>query len=230
MAAMSARRLKPVDPVEEEQLARLIVIDPDTGERVGTYGELTQELSDLLATAERNERTWRMRCRELERDRDAEAEESPVWPAAVRVFDYWRERCRHPGSEWTRERFEMIAPHLERSNTGKGKAGKLTPELIGRNEEICKLAVDGIAFDPFVTIGKNGRQVIHDGLHLVFGSTDLLEKRCKMAPLERIREVFGSDKGGSDGTRPDDQPEPGGETAAPGGSQQGSLLEGGGQT
>lgn len=180
----SARHLRPVEAPPELRL-----VNADTGETFDLAAHV-QELQDQIAGLQRDIRGWASRYGELKRDRQAEAEESPVWPAALRVFDYWRQQCRHPRSEWTLDRFEMIRPHLERSNTGKGKAAKLTPDLIARNEEICKLAVDGIAFDPYTTVGKNGRQIVHDGLHLVFGDTDALEKRCKMAPAERIREVF----------------------------------------
>lgn len=185
MSAEPARHLAPV-PAETP----LIVVDPETGERVGMLAEHTQERDDVIAGLQRDVKGWAARYAELKRDKNAEAQESPVWAAALRVFDHWRLCCKHPGAEWTLDRFEMIRPHLERSNTGKGKAKKLTPELISRNEEICKLAVEGIAFDPYVTTGKNGRAITHDGLHLVFGDADLMEKRCKMAPVERIREVF----------------------------------------
>jgi hypothetical protein len=181
-----ARHLRAAD--EPDDVPKLLV-DPGTGQTFDLEGYV-QGLRDELAGAERDLRGWRTRHANLLRDKEAEAEESPVWPAAVRVFDHWRKACKHPGSEWTYDRFELIRPHLERSNKGKGKASKLTPELIARNEEICKLAIDGIAFDPYVTQAKNGRSICHDGLHLIFGSADLLEKRCKMAPVERIREVF----------------------------------------
>lgn len=186
MSAQPRRHLQPApDPVDPA----LVVLNIDTGEQLPLADHL-QGLEDELAGAQRDLSTWRRRHAELQRDKEAEAKESPLWPAAVQVFDYWRKRCKHMGSEWNLDRFEMIRPHLERSNTGKGKASKLTEELLARNIEICKLAVDGIAFDPFVSEGKNGRSIVHDGLHLVFGSTDLLEKRCKMAPTERIHEVF----------------------------------------
>lgn len=186
--AEPARHLRPV----EDQPPGLLVVNPATGES-RPVAEITQPLEDQIEGTERDLRSWRTRYANLLRDKEAEAEESPVWPAAVRVFDYWRERTGHGKSEWTYERFEMIRPHLERSNTGKGRAKKLTPDLIERNEEICKLAVDGLVFDPFTKPGKNGRLVVHDGLHLAFGGEDpagALEKRCKAAPIERIREVF----------------------------------------
>lgn len=164
-----------------------ILVDPATGQTYDVRSRF-QVLEDSYVGAERDLRTWRARYADLHRDKEGEARESELWPVALRVFDYWRKQCRHPGAEWTLERFEMIRPFLERSNTGKGKATKLSLELVARNEELCKLAIDGIAFDPYVTIGKNGREIRHDGLHLIFG--EKFEARCKAAPVERIREVF----------------------------------------
>ena len=220
---------------EDEQLANCLVVDPETGQAVGTYGDLMRQMNDQLAGAERDVRTWRARYADLKRDKEAEAEESPVWPAAIAVFDYWRERTGHRGAEWNLDRFELIRPHLERSNTGRGRrAAKLTPELISRNVEICKLAIDGIVLDPFVSEGRNGRQIVHDDLHLVFGKSrqgaSYFEKRCKMAPVERIREVFGRREESNDGDNRETPADPRAATGAPGRSQQGSLLEGGAET
>ena len=188
MSTQPSRHLRPApEPVD----AALVVLNLQTGEQTPLEEHL-QGLSDELAGAERDLKTWRRRHAELTRDRWREAQDGPLWPAAVAVFDYWRKQCKHPRSEWTLDRFEMIRPHLERSNTGKGRASKLSEELIARNVELCKLAIDGIAFDPFVTVAKNGRKIVHDGLHLIFEGTDVFEKRCKMAPAERIREVFPS--------------------------------------
>lgn len=185
MSALPDRHLR---PVPEE--VPLIVVNPQTGERVGTLAEHKQPVEDALAGAERDLNKWRTLHAKLLRDKEGEARESELWPRALEVFDYWRVECKHPLAEWTYDRFELIRPHLERSNTGKGKAKKLTPEMVERNVEICKLAVDALAFDPYTTLGKNGRLIRHDGLHLAFADADTLEKRCKLAPAERIREVF----------------------------------------
>jgi len=183
----NARHLRPVGAGEEPIPA--VLVDPATGQ-TWNLADRVLGLEDALAGAERDLNTWRRRHADLLRDKEAEARESELWPAALEVFDHWRAACRHPRAEWTYDRFELIRPHLERSGTGKGKAKKLTVEQVRRNVEICKLAVDALAFDPFTTRGKNGRPIVHDGLHLAFADADTLEARCKKAPAERIREVF----------------------------------------
>lgn len=172
-------------PVEDE--VPLIVVNPQTGERVSLLRDHTQALEDQIAGLQRDIRGWAARHADLKRDKDAEAEESPCWPAAVRVFDHWRRVCKHPRAVFTLDRFELVRPWLERL----GDKGA-TPEVrLAEAEAMCLLAVDGIAHDPFTTQRKNGTKKKHDGWHLIFGTAERFEERCNAAPLERIREVIG---------------------------------------
>jgi len=189
MSAQPGRHLR---PVEEE--VPLIVVNPETGERVGMLADHTQERDDVIAGLQRDVKGWAARYAELKRDKDAEAQESPVWPAALRVFDYWRQQCKHPRSEFSLDRFEMIRPHLERLSAKKRGRSDDPKERLEHAEALCKLAVDGLAFDPFVTTQKNGRSKSHTGWHLAFETADRFEARCNAAPLERIREVMGQPK------------------------------------
>jgi hypothetical protein len=180
-------------PDPDDQLPEVLV-DPETGLTYNVRARV-QALEDQVAGAERDLNGWRTRHANLLRDREAEARETDIWPAAVEVFDYWRKRTGHRGAEWTMDRFDLIRPHLERSNTGKGRAKKMTAELLARNVELCKLAIDGLVFDAYVSEAKNGRKIVHDGLHLVFGKNaktgaDYFEARQHRAPIDRIREVF----------------------------------------
>lgn len=184
----ASRPLRSV-PDEDNGLATFIVVDPGTGEQVGTFGEVTQDLTDHISGLQRDVAAEHRRYENLKRDREAEARESPVWPAAVRVFDYWRKQCRHAKAEWTLDRFDQLRPFLELSGKGKGRTSKLNDDLIARNEARCMLAIDGIAFDPYETPRKNGSMRRHDGWHLIFGNADQFEERCKAAPVERIEEV-----------------------------------------
>lgn len=182
MSVDPARHLAPV--LDETPL---IIVNPETGVRIGLLSEHTQRLEDEIAALQRDIRGWGARYGELKRDKDAEAEESPVWPAALRVFDHWKRVCKHPRSVFTLDRFELIRPWLEKLGDKKAKPQQRLEEA----EALCKLAVDGIAHDPYITTRKNGTQKRHDGWHLIFASAERFEDRCNAAPIERIREVLG---------------------------------------
>jgi hypothetical protein len=187
---MSAEPARHLAAAPEAMAPEMIVVDPD-GMRVGVLGDFVQKLEDEIAGLQRDVRGWAARHAELKRDKDAEAEESPVWPAALRVFKYWRTACKHPRSEFTLDRFEMIRPHLEKlAAPGKDRSTDAA-ERLAHAEAVCKLAVDGIAFDPYISVRKNGTKKRNDGWHLCFGTRDQFENRCNAAPLERIREVMG---------------------------------------
>lgn len=182
---MSAQPDRHLRPAEEEK--PLIVVNPDTGERIGMLADHTQPLLDQVAGLQRDVRGWTQRHAELKRDKDAEAAKSPCWPAALRVFDHWRRECKHSRSVFTLDRFELIRPWLEK--LGDKQADPET--RLAEAEAMCKLAVDGIAFDPFITKRGNGTKKRHDGWHLIFETAEKFEERCNAAPLERIREVMG---------------------------------------
>lgn len=182
MAAEPARHLKPVS----DEVA-LIVVNPDTGERVGQLADYTQRLEDEIAGLQRDIRGWAARYGDLRRDKDAEAKESPVWPAAVRVFEYWRRQTgKTKRTVFTLDRFELVRPWLEKLGDPKAKPAERLEEA----EALCKLAVDGIAFDHYIEKAKNGIDRHHTGWHLIFKEADQFEKRCNSAPRERLAEVL----------------------------------------
>lgn len=189
------RKLQAVETTPIPDGLRVISAD---GEMLGDFTGQLQALEDQIAGQERDLRGWRARYADLKRDREAEAEEDPLWPQVVEVFNYWKKTCRHPRSPFTVDRFEMAAPYVK-------KFGK----------EMCMRAVDGIAFDPFVTVRKNGTPRRHDGWHLIFGAAEKFEERCNAAPLP---------EGNDDDAADDDGPRGTNEGLAPG--QQGSLPTG----
>lgn len=173
-------------PVEDKP--DFLVVNPLTGEPAGKLEEHLQPLLDQIAGLQRDIQGWTMRFAELKREKEAEAENSQVWPAALRVFDYWRTQTgRTKRTVFTLDRFEMVRPWLEKLGDPKCKA----EERLAEAEALCKLAIDGIVFDHFVEQAKNGTERHHTGWHLIFKEADLFEKRCNSAPLERIREVIG---------------------------------------
>lgn len=184
MSAQPDRHLRPV-----EDTAPLVVVNAETGERVGMLVDHVQSLEDEVAGLQRDIRGWAARFGDLKRDKDAEAEKSEVWPAAVRVFDYWRVRTgRSKRTVFTLDRFEMVRPWLEKLGNPKASPD----DRLAEAEALCKLAVDGIAFDHYVERAKNGTERHHTGWHLIFKEADQFEKRCNSAPREKIAEAIGN--------------------------------------
>jgi hypothetical protein len=111
--------------------------------------------------------------RRLKADKERERK-SYVWRETVeRIFDYWREACRHPNSKLTGDRFDAVRWALDS----------------GYTEAQIMLAIDGAAFDPFVTRQRNGRMKRHDDLALLNEGKRIEAWACKAPrPVERRRE------------------------------------------
>jgi hypothetical protein len=175
----------------EPQEPNLVVMNTDTGEQLQLEDYL-QGLRDEVSGLQRSLGAEHRRYEQLKRDKLAEAKEAEIWPAGLRVFEHWRKRCKNGSKRttFTLDRFEMIAPFLEQYGDRKAPPEQRLEEA----EALCKLAVEGIAFDHYETPGKNGKMVHHIGWHLIFGEADLFEKRCNAAPVEMIRKVLGGER------------------------------------
>jgi len=94
--------------------------DPETGELVEVTPEALEDrivrLEDELAEAHRLIRSQAYRIGVLTRDHQAEAESSPHWPIAVRLFEYHNRLLGHPGAEWNLKRFAMVRRELKKKN------------------------------------------------------------------------------------------------------------------
>jgi hypothetical protein len=128
-------------------------------------GSLIQQLYDQVSGLETEVRAWRRRYAELARDREAEAEAHKLWPAAVELFGYWKQACRHPNSAWTADRFFEVQPCL-------AKYG----------EAMCRKAIDGVAFDAYTVTRRNGSVKRFDSWDFVFKSAARLEECANRAP------------------------------------------------
>jgi hypothetical protein len=155
----------------------LRLVRPDTGEVIETecdrcevIGHELAETADQLQGAEREIRAWRRRYANLKRDVEAEAKAHPRWDEAREVFDYWREKCRHPNSKLNAERFNLVEPYLRADGL-----------------EMCKRAIDGAAFDPFITARRNGSKKRHDGWELIFRDRGKFEEFVNKAPKGDVR-------------------------------------------
>lgn len=143
----------------------LAAVDPDTGEILDRCPGCA-ERDDQIRGLERDLNAWRLRYADLARDKERDAELSDHWEAANRLMAYWRERCNHPRSRMSVSRFELIEPFLRKDG-----------------EDLCRRAIDGAAYDPFVTTRKNGTQKRHDGWDLIFRDRAKFEEFCNRAPL-----------------------------------------------
>lgn len=155
-----------------ETARHLHIVDAETGEQLDGCPSCAV-LEDKLKGAERDLNGWRARYAELHRDKWAQAQASKVWPFAVEVFDYWREKCNHPNCEWDLARFTLVEPFLKRTKYGK---------TIEERVALCRRAIDGYAFDCFVTTRRNGSTRRHDGFDLIFRDASHFEEGVNKAP------------------------------------------------
>lgn len=137
-------------------------IDPETGE---VTCDSCRALEDQIIGLQRDIRGWAARYAELKRDRQGEAEEHDLYDDAHDIFKFWRSVCHHPKSRFDAQRFELIRPHLEKHG--------------GR---LCRQAIEGAAFDPFITQRKNGSAKRHDGWELIFRDAGKFEEFVNRAP------------------------------------------------
>lgn len=137
-------------------------VDPETGEVTCAS---CRALEDQIIGLQRDIRGWAARYAELKRDKEGEAERHELWGDARDIFTFWTVACKHPKSRFDASRFELIRPHLEKHG--------------GR---ICRQAIEGAAFDPFITQRKNGSAKRHDGWELIFRDAGKLEEFVNRAP------------------------------------------------
>lgn len=120
---------------------------------------------DHIAGLQRDIRGWTARYAELKRDKEADAKKNTLWPAAVELFEYWQSVCKHPRAGWDADRFYLVEPFLKSDGM-----------------DLCRRAIDGAAFDPFVTTRRNGSKKRHDGWELVFRDRSKFEEFVNKAP------------------------------------------------
>jgi hypothetical protein len=132
---------------------------------VDDKGQLHEDQCPNCAGAEKEVRAWRVRYANLKREVDGEFRDHELWPQAVKLFEFWKERCKHPRSKFTPERFEQILPHLR-----------------DEGPEICERAIEGAAFDPYTTQARNGSTIRHDSWSLIWRNREKVESFANRAP------------------------------------------------
>ncbi len=98
-----------------------------------------------------------------------EAEEGhKAFPSFKRCHDYWRERCRHPRTNYAIEDFKLWLPLYEEHGL-----------------DICLRAIDGAAYEPFISTRKNGSKHRHDEWELIHRNGHKFREFVNKAPYHK---------------------------------------------
>ncbi len=145
--------------------SQLRLVDPETGE----FHERPQSNIVLEDTVEGLQHTVRSQAAtigklkaELKPDEDHD-----LFPAAKRLHDFWRERCNHPKSKFSVERFKEALPRLKE-----------------HDEAMCRRAIEGAAYDCYRKVRKNGTVKRFDDWGLIFRA-NMFEEFANRAPYHK---------------------------------------------
>lgn len=151
----------------------LRLVNPETGE---ITDEACPNCADLTYKLEELTRKYHGSLSQIGRlraDKGREARAHELFPTVKELFDYWRDRCKHPGSKFTPERFWQAVDIVEEYG-----------------EAACRRAIDGAAYDPWITKRKNGSEKRHDAWDLVFKSSAKMEDFANRAPRSRAASLL----------------------------------------
>lgn len=127
----------------------------DQGELIEDPALEIRRLQDEVMGLKRDVRAWHYRYAELARDKEQEAMDHKLWPAAVELFAYWKQVCKHPQTEWMSDRFWIVLPFLKKYGFYK-----------------CKAAIAGAAYDHYSDTRRNGTAVHYNEWHRIFSAKD----------------------------------------------------------
>lgn len=98
-----------------------------------------------------------------------EAEEGhEAFPKFKRCHDYWKERCHHPRTSYAIEDFKLWLPLFDEYGM-----------------DACLRAIDGAAFDCYVSTRKNGSKHRHDEWSLIHRNGDKFREFVNKAPYHK---------------------------------------------
>lgn len=178
---------------------RVVEVDDTSGEITYLDSEglaaLEAERDKLkadLANAERDLRGKRAIIANLERDKVRQRLEHPDREFIVRVCRYWHAKCRPDDHAKTRPRIDPISP--DRFDAVAALAEMQEIRVVdGRRRkawkyeaEHFKAAIDGAAFDPFVTVMRNGKPKPQNDLEQVCRMVSKFEAFIEKAPYEPV--------------------------------------------
>ena len=127
------------------------------------------EKAEQVKGLEKDLRSWRTKCANLERDKERDAREDGMWQLAQRLFELWKSVTNHKRSPFSGERFFECAPFLRRPGHG--------PRMVAR-------AIVGIAHDPYITMRRNGTEKRYDEWFRIFINSDKFEECVNKAPKD----------------------------------------------
>lgn len=175
----------------------LQLVDGDTGEVVESrelaalQAALEKAQADLK-NAEKDLRAKRRIITQLQEDKARERLEHPQRDLIRGICKYWHQVCRPEDYEGRRrivsdspDRFDAVAAlvEMERIVRDEGVKGKRRREWVYEREHFAA-AINGAAFDPFVTVHKNGKQERHNDLSQICKDVTRFERAIAKCPYE----------------------------------------------
>jgi hypothetical protein len=150
----------------------LRLVDSDgviVGEQEAGGCAACRQMEDQIDGLERDVRAWRARYADLARDVEKEAKRHPLYEKAEKLFGEWQHLTGHTRSKWSPDRFKVAQPFLKKDGY-----------------DLCLLAIQGAAFDPFTKPRANGTMKRFDDWELVFRDRYKFEEFCNRAPKEAL--------------------------------------------
>lgn len=163
---MSAQRARHLEPVTSED-EHLVVVDQRTGE-ARPLSFFQQPLRDELDGAQQEIARLRVKNANLKRDTEARMHEHKLFSSALKAFEHWKIVCHHPNSDFTPDRFKLVQPFLK--NTKRFGL------------PVVLRAIDGAAFQSWVSEYSNGSLKHHNGWKKIFEGIDSVEEHANRSP------------------------------------------------
>lgn len=149
---------------------RLVNSDGEiVGEQEAGHCANCRVMEDQIDGLERDVRAWRARFADLARDVEKEAKRHPLYEKAEELFGEWQTLTGHTRAKWSPDRFQVARPFLKSDGY-----------------DLCLLAIQGAAYDPYTKPRTNGSVKRFDDWELVFKSRGKFEEFCNRAPKEAL--------------------------------------------
>lgn len=144
-----------------------------------------EQLQTDLKMAQRDVKAKNRRIAELQRNKVRERLGYERYDDVERIARYWHKKCRQGNSRcnpMAPDRFDAVRGLLEQERiVVDAETGEKRREPMYTLQQF-KAAIDGAAFDCFVTKRKNGSVQLHDDLELICRSSKHFEEFVAKAP------------------------------------------------